>query len=58
LVLKKKSFGLKMSILFCNDNNMQTDIKSFKEKKSIRTRNLSYEDLLVGKYIEKIEQSE
>ena len=50
---------LKMSILFCNDNNnMQTDIKSFKEKKSIRTRNLSYEDLLVGKYIEKIEQSE
>ena len=56
--MKKKSFGLKMSILFCNDNNMQTDIKSFKEKKSIRTRNLSYEDLLVGKYIEKIEQSE
>lgn len=31
---------------------------SLKEKKSVRTRNLSYEDLLVSKYLEEIQKTE
>lgn len=37
---------------------MNPDNSSLKGKTSVRTRNLSYEDLLVNKYLEEIQKTE
>lgn len=45
-----------MSVLFMN-TSQRSESSSLKEKPNIRSRNISYEDLLVGKYLEEIQQN-